>query len=154
MAKLATLIQKRERKVVGDEYDYLRSAKPRVYLSGAMDNVSEEERKAWRRVTGELLSHHNIQAVNPYDFEPSNPKVLVRTDLHEVLRCQGMIINASQDVEVWGTPMEVLWAHMHRVINIAFVGELEPSPWLSYHAKVVPTLEQAVEVMAWEIRQL
>jgi len=139
---------------VGDEYDYLRSAKPRVYLSGAMDNVSEEEGKAWRRVTDELLSHHDIQAVNPYDFEPSDPKVLVRRDLHEILRCQGMIINASQDVKVWGTPMEVLWAHMHRVTNIAFVYDREPSPWLLHHAKVVKTLDQAVECVAWEIRQL
>ncbi len=139
---------------MSDEYDYLRSIKPRVYLSGPMDDVSEEEGKAWRRVAGELLSHHDIQAVNPYDFEASNPKALVMTELRELLRCQGMIINASQEVKSWGTPMETIWAYMHRVISVAFVKDTHPSPWLMYHSGVVKTLDQAVERVAWHIRQL
>jgi len=141
---------------VNDEYVYLEGVRPSVYLSGPMDYVSEEEGKNWRiRATG-LLYKHDIKAVDPYDFEKEVclPDLLVKADLHWILRSQGMIINASQDVRSWGTPMETIWAHMHRVINIAFVGDLYPSPWLSCHAKVVPTLEQAVEVVAWEIRQL
>ncbi len=141
---------------MGDEYDYLRSVKPRVYLSGPMDDVSEDEGKAWRRVAGELLSHHDIQAVNPYDFEKEVciPELLVKTDLSWIPRCQGMIVNASQDARSWGTPMEVIWAHMHRVISVAFVKDTRPSPWLIYHSGVVKTLDQAVERVAWHIRQL
>ncbi len=139
---------------MGDEYEYLESVKPRVYLSGPMDNVRSEVGRNWRiRVTG-LLNRHDIQAVDPYDFEPADPKILVRTDLQKILPCQGMIINASQEVETWGTPMETMWAHMHRLINIAFIQSSRPSPWLSYHSSIVKTLDQAVERMVWEIHRL
>ena len=139
-----------------NEYTYLESTQPRVYLSGPMDCVSEKEGRGWRKKAKVLLSEHEIRTIDPYDFEQevTIPKLLVKTDLSWILRSSGMIINASQDVVVWGSPMETLWAHMHRVINIAFVGDFSPSPWLSYHAKVVQTLEQAVECVAWEIRQL
>ncbi len=137
-----------------DEYDYLRSVKPRVYLSGPMDCVSVEEGRNWRiRATG-LLNKYDIKVVDPYDFDPPDLKVLVKTGLHEILRCQGMIVNASQDARSWGTPMEVIWAHMHRVITVAFVEDTRPSPWLIYHSGVVKTLDQAVERVAWHIRQL
>ena len=139
-----------------NEYTYLESVQPCVYLSGAMDNVSEEEGQGWREQAKVLLAEHEIQAVDPYDFEENvnNPKLLVKRDLHWILRSEGMIINASQDVVTWGTPMETLWAHIHRVVSEAFVEERSPSPWLSAHARIVQTLDQAVEVVAWEIRQL
>ncbi len=141
---------------MSDEYDYLRAIKPRVYLSGPMDDMSEEEGRNWRiRATG-LLSKHDIKAVDPYDLEKEGCLIdlLVKTDLSWILRCQGMIVNASQDARSWGTPMEVIWAHMHRVISVAFVEDTRPSPWLIYHSGVVKTLDQAVERVAWHIRQL
>ncbi len=139
-----------------NEYTYLESVQPRVYLSGPMDHVSEEEGRRWREKAKVLLAKHEIKAVDPYDFEQeiTTPALLVKADLHWIIRSSGMIINASQDVRSWGTPMETLWAHMHRVINIAFVEECKPSPWLLAHSKVVKTLDQAVECVAWEIRQL
>lgn len=141
---------------MSDEYTYLESVQPRVYLSGPIDNVSEEEGHGWREAAKILLAKHEIQAVDPYDFEKevTIPALLVKADLRWILRSEGMIINASQDVVTWGTPMETIWAHMHRVITVAFVGTCKPSPWLAAHAKIVRTLNQAVEVVAWEIRQL
>ena len=138
------------------DYNYLESLQPLVYLSGPMEHVSEEESRGWRKKAKELLVEYDLEGVDPYDFKQDSwsPKLLVKTDLYWVLRSQGMIINASQEVITWGTPMEVIWAHMHRTANIAFVGELNASPWLAAHARIVRTLEQAVEVMAWEIRQL
>ncbi len=139
-----------------DGYAYLRTVKPRVYLSGPMDDVSEDEGRNWRGMATALLDEHDIKVVDPYDFEKEVciPELLVKTDLGWILRCQGMIINASQGVETWGTPMEVLWAHIHRVITVAFVQDTRPSPWLMYHSGVVKTLDQAVERVAWHIRQL
>lgn len=156
MERHVTLILKLEGRVVNDEYTYLESVQPYVYLSGPMDRISEKEGRGWREKAKTLLTTHNLKAVDPYDFKKStdDPKLLVKTDLHWILRSSGMIINASQNVVVWGSPMETLWAHMHRVINIAFVGDLHPSPWLSAHSKVVQTLDQAVECVAWEIHRL
>jgi len=141
---------------MSDEYNYLESIKPLVYLSGPMDNVSEVLGQGWRKAAKGLLSKHGLRAIDPYDFEEEVciPELLVKTDLRWIFRCQGMIINASQDVKSWGTPMETIWAHMHRVINVAFVEDSRPSPWLMAHSKVVKTLDQAVECVAWEIRQL
>ena len=141
---------------MSDEYSYLGSLQPLVYLSGPMEHVSEEEGRGWREEAKVLLASHDLEAIDPYDFEQESsiPKLLVKADLYWILRSQGMIINASQDVVTWGTPMEVIWAHMHRTISVAFVGDLNASPWLTAHARIVPTLEQAVEVMVWEIRQL
>ena len=121
-----------------------------------MDCVSEEEGREWREKAKTLLTAHELKVADPYDFENNvnDPKLLVKTDLFWILRSSGMIINASQNVVVWGSPMETLWAHIHRVINIAFVEECKPSPWLLAHSKVVQTLDQAVECVAWEIRQL
>lgn len=159
MERHVTLIRRQERKTVEDDYTYLENLQPLVYLSGPMEHVSEEEGRGWREEATTLLAGHEIESVNPYDVprfdrEETSPKLLVKADLHWILRSQGMIINASQDIVTWGTPMEVIWAHMHRTVNVAFVGELIASPWLAAHARIVPTLEQAVEVMAWEIRQL
>ena len=141
-----------------DEYDYLAGIKPRIYLAGPMENVNEEEGNAWRQEVTLLLAKQDLQAINPYylEQERNRPKFLVKTDLRAILHCEGMIINASQDVVTWGTPMEVLWAHMHRVINVAFTGSIHshPSPWLLNHAEIVSTPEQAVEVMAWKIQRL
>lgn len=139
-----------------DHHIYLESIQPLVYLSGPMDCVSEEEGRRWREEAKELLAAHELKAIDPYDLEQevTIPNLLVKTDLCWILRSSGMIINASQNVVVWGSPMETLWAHMHRVINIAFVEECKPSPWLSAHSKVVQTLDQAVECVAWEIHRL
>ena len=139
-----------------DEYTHLKNTQPLVYLSGPMDHVSEEEGRGWREAAKILLAKHEIKAVDPYDFEQevTVPTLLVKADLHWILRSQGMITNASQDAVTWGTPMETIWAHLHRVINVAFIGTCPPSPWLAAHARTVLTLNQAVEVVAWEIRQL
>ncbi len=156
MVNRVTLIQKLGRRIVNDDETYLANVKPHVYLSGPMENVSEKGGREWREEAKLLLTSHDLEAFDPYDFEQEAtiPRLLVRTDFRCILASEGMLINASQNVVVWGSPMEVLWASMHKVINIAFVGDRTPSPWLSAHSKVVLTLNQAVECMAWEIRQL
>jgi len=123
---------------------------PKVYLSGPMDHVSEDEGRGWRIEAKIKLESHSIQVFDPYDFEQDidNPPALVKTDLSFILQSHGMLINASQNVTVWGSPMETLWARMHGIINIAFIGDLHPSPWLSAHATVVHDLDQATERMA------
>ena len=129
---------------------------PRVYLSGPMDNVNEEEGKAWRNDAKGLLGEHGIIAFDPYDFEQdiNDPKLLIKTDFSYIIQCHGMLINASQNVVTWGTPMEVLWAHQNGIINVAFTGTLHPSPWLSAHSSLTQTLDQAVEIMAWKLSRL
>ncbi len=129
---------------------------PKVYLSGPMDHVSEEEGKGWREVAKELLSSRGITVFDPYDFEQDKdtPELLVKTDLSYIIQCHGMLINASQNVTVWGSPMEVLWAWQNGIINVAFTETLHPSPWLSAHSAITQTLNQAVEVMTWRLSRL
>ncbi len=129
---------------------------PKVYLSGPMDHVDEEEGKGWRERAKELLSDHGITVFDPYDFEQDvdTPKLLVKADLTHIIQSHGMIINASQDVIVWGSPMETLWAWQNGIMNVAFTGTLHASPWLSAHASIVATLDQAVENIAWKLSRL
>ncbi len=129
---------------------------PKVYLSGPMDHVSEEEGKGWRETAKELLSSRGITVFDPYDFEQDTdtPKLLIKTDLSYIIQSHGMLINASQNVTVWGSPMEVLWAWQNGIINVAFTGTLSTSPWLSAHSAVTQTLDQAVEVMTWRLSRL
>lgn len=129
---------------------------PKVYLSGPMDHVSAEEGKGWREIAKGLLADHGITTLDPYDFEQDSgdPKLLIKTDLIQIIQSHGMLINASQSVTVWGSPMEVLWAWQNGIINVAFTGELRVSPWLSTHSAITQTLEQAVEVISWRLSRL
>ncbi len=129
---------------------------PNVYLSDPMDNVDESEGKGWRETATEFFALHSISTFNPYDFEENvnNPPALVKTDIIYMAKSHGMLINASQPVVVWGSPMEVLWGAQHGLINIAFTGDLKVSPWLSAHSIITTTLEQAMEQMVWKLSRL
>lgn len=129
---------------------------PKVYLSGPMDHVSEEEGKGWKGRAKELLNEHGITVFDPYDFEQdvSNPKLLIKTDLSHIIQSHGMLINASQNAIVWGSPMEVLWAYQNDIINVAFTGTARVSPWLSFYSTTTKTLDQAVENLAWQLSRL
>lgn len=128
----------------------------KIYLSGAMDDVTEEEGKSWRRDAAVLLAHWDIEALNPYAFElkKATPADLVRQDLIRILSCQGVLANASQDVRMWGTPMEVFFAWTHHIPVVAFTGGTPVSPWLSTHADTTRTLKSAVETIRWQTIRL
>ena len=128
----------------------------KIYLSGPMDEVSDAEGRGWRGQAKIALDEFEMEGVNPYDFEQERaiPTALVRADLRHILSCNGMIVNASQHVCTWGTPMEVLWAHMHHLLIVAFTGGAPISPWLSAHAHTIPTLEKAVEIIRWQTIRL
>lgn len=129
---------------------------PNVYLSGPMDHVSDEDGKGWRDIAKELFSPYGVTTFNPYDFEEdtNNPKALVKTDLIYIAQSHGMLINASQNVIVWGSPMEVVLSYRAGLINVAFTGNLRISPWLAAHSATTITLEQAVDQMIWKLSRL
>lgn len=129
---------------------------PKVYLSGPMDHVSKEVGRAWRDRAKELFLEHGIEVFDPYDFEREvdNPNLLIKTDLTYIIQSHGMLINASQNVITWGTPMEVFWACQNGIVNVAFTGDHRVSPWLRAHSTIATTLDQAVEVMAWKLSRL
>ncbi len=128
----------------------------KIYLSGAMDDVTEVEGQSWRKDAAVLLAHWDIEALDPYTFElkGAKPDDLVRKDLIRILSCQGMIANASQDVRMWGTPMEIFFAWTHNIPVVAFTGATPISPWLLAHADTTETLESAVETIRWQTIRL
>ena len=128
----------------------------KIYLSGPMDAFKADEGKVWREHAKIHLAKWDIEAVNPYTFEQENarPTDLVREDLQHILSCQGLIANVSQDVRMVGTPMEILWAHMHHIPVVAFTGAISISPWLAAHAHVVDDLKTAVEILRWQTIRL
>ncbi len=128
----------------------------KIYLSGPMDDVSEEEGRHWRERAKIALAEFEMEGVDPYDFEQKKaiPTALVRTDLQNILTCKGMITNASQHVCTWGTPMEVLWSHMYHIPVVAFTGNERISPWLAAHAHTVMSLDKAVETIRWQVIRL
>lgn len=119
-----------------------------VYLSGPMENVSDEDGKGWRNEAISLLIYNGVQGIDPYNFgmQGRSDEAIIREDLYSLSTHQGMITNASQNVPMWGTPMEVYFAWQNHIPTVAFLGNANSSPWLRYHTTaVVGTLEEAVE---------
>jgi hypothetical protein len=129
---------------------------PNVYLSGPMDDVSDGEGRGWREEAKELLQEHGVRVFDPYDFEENvnDPKQLVKTDLIHIAQSHGMLINASQNAVVWGSPMEVIISWRSGLINVAFTGDRRVSPWLSAHSTITTTLENAVDNITWQLSRL
>lgn len=109
---------------------------PTVYLSGAMDLVSESYARAWRDQAKELIREHTqLEPVDPMDYEndSADDAEIVNRDRTLVMRSRVVLVDGRQPG--WGTAMEVLIAHRQAVPVIVWgVTRAQAPKWLRFHA--------------------
>jgi nucleoside 2-deoxyribosyltransferase len=130
----------------------------RIYLAGAMKHA-DGNGTAWREyVVDAYDGRDGVEVVDPADLGGSveaqlTDERVVQRDLDLIDTCDGMLVQWDPTVPTVGTPMEVFYAV--RECDIPVVAVVDPdqrerhglSPWLTHHAAVVPTVEEAVETL-------
>lgn len=113
----------------------------KLYLCGPMDGCTQQQAEEWRLRSEIMLSPY-------YDILTPMVRDLFRDgyvrDIHEPLIVEGdkNDIDACDVVlaHLWkpsfGSPMEIIYAHMMNKLVISVVPEPIPlSPWVTYHSK-------------------
>ena len=121
----------------------------KVYLAGPIADCTDEECKGWRERAKKLLKGCHCLDPVERDFrgdEPGKEHEIVDGDLSDIRKSDVVLVSATPRTKgaSWGTPMEVVYAKVKmgkRVV--AFGAGPRPSPWLTYHAEVFGTLEDA-----------
>lgn len=121
----------------------------RVYLAGAMHQSRDPS--SWRDAFTTSVKPLGWEVVNPIKLELNlmDPMIIVRTDLGELLKCDALLARCHEPS--WGTPMEVMFAFLHRVPVVTWVPCLDDpvSPWLIYHSHAfVETEMQAIVALS------
>lgn len=113
----------------------------RIYLAGAMSDISFEESNIWRDTTmdyfNKLECNYNIKSINPNDYynflinAHTTEKEIVRFDLHKVRTCDLVMVNLNG--KSIGTAMELQHAMDHGIPIIGYKDDCEfLHPWLDY----------------------
>lgn len=121
----------------------------KVYLAGPINGCSDAEARGWRNDAKRLRP--DIEWVDPMvrDYrgnEAQNADAIVSGDLSDIASCDVVLVNAER--ATWGTAMELRAAAAeYRKPAVAFCSANRPSPWLLVHARVVPTLAEALALL-------
>jgi nucleoside 2-deoxyribosyltransferase len=123
--------------------------KPRIYLAGGINGLSDEEVFGWRRYATAILDDlYVILDPSERDFrgiEATNVTEIVRGDLSEIGTADLLLVRAERPS--WGTAMEVHYAHEHNIPVVVFGAGERPSPWLVYHSESQhETIYEAIDV--------
>ena len=120
------------------------SDKLKVFLSGGMSNIPEEDSKKWRRLFKEIRYINNPAApisqrcifLNPTKlYKPSKPynqtyeKEAMEYDLYCVRQADIIIVNFNSLSSI-GTAQEVMYAHM---LNKPIIGMIEGNKYDQLH---------------------
>jgi len=122
-----------------------------VYLCGPIKDLSLKEASDWRQKARlDLIDYDCLDPMrrNFKDHELQSRNEIVQLDKADIIEADILLVNATKPS--WGTAMEVMFAHIHHKVIIAFAGldcgMKTLSPWLAYHAtRVFISMEDAVE---------
>lgn len=112
------------------------SRKPRIYLAGGINGLSDDEALTWRRAARAALEPL-YDVLDPMDRdyrgqEAQNVEKIVMSDLADINTCDVILVRAERPS--WGTGMEIPHAFNNRKLVIIFGAGDRPSPWLVYHS--------------------
>lgn len=117
-----------------------------TYLAGPINGCTDDEAKNWREVVKAALGDKNCLDPMRRDYrgiEDKSVNEIVNGDLADIDASDAMLANCWQ--VSWGTAMEIRYAATH---DIPVIAVLPPgsrvSPWLSYHATVTFSLDDAL----------
>jgi len=126
--------------------------KTKIYLGGAIKDLSLQEASEWRKKASEILEldGFGFKCLDPLrrnfrDCEFQSQNEIVQLDKSDVINADILLVNATK--ASWGTAMEVIFAFEHHKIIVAFTGDdfENSNPWLAFHAtRVTKTLDEAI----------
>lgn len=122
----------------------------KVYLSGGIFGLSEEQAMGWRKVARIILENHGFEVIDPmrrhyrvYNYDIANE--IVQLDKKDILESDIVLVKAT--AASWGTVCELMYASMNNKIIVAYTEKdnaVNFNPWLFHHStKIVAELEQA-----------
>lgn len=120
-----------------------------VYLAGPINGTSDQEAYGWRDLVRGYGLDVTIFDPMVRDYrgkEHESISVIVEGDKADIDQCDVVLAYCWQPS--YGTAMELLyaWERGKRVIAVVPTGQ-PVSPWVAYHAEVVSTIEQALELI-------
>jgi nucleoside 2-deoxyribosyltransferase len=136
--------------------------KTKVYLAGAVSDVSHEEANTWRKKAKHLLDVFNIFSINPVDFYSANSDPLTHTDkeimdfdLAACLASDIILVNLDFPDSI-GTAIEAFFSYrIEKKPVIGFGNNLNVHPWLKEClSKRCSTMEEAIEYIASYYKQI
>ena len=122
-----------------------------VYLCGPINGCSDDEANGWRNQARRLLHGHELIDPMGRDYrgkEAENVEDIVDGDIADIEASEVVVAYCARPS--WGTAMEIHAAHSMGIPVIAVVPDGPVSPWLAYHAEVVPTLQVAASAVLRE----
>lgn len=127
--------------------------RPWVYLAGPINGCTDDESVNWRETAKTRLGV-DVDCLDPMrrdyrGIEGDFFTELVETDKNDISSSSYVIANCWKPS--FGTAMEILYAHSFSKPVVVVVPSLtHVSPWLSYHATVVDSLDAAIAtVQTW-----
>ena len=127
-----------------------------VYLSGPMDNCTDEELHGWRDRSKEFLYPHFT--IDPARRDYRTPdgtisdKELVEIDKVDIQDSNGVLVHfipPAQGSFMTGTTMEIIYAHsLSKLVVTVVPPDFFVSPWIKYHSSYVVTdLKEGCDIM-------
>jgi nucleoside 2-deoxyribosyltransferase len=121
----------------------------RVYLCGPIAGCTDDEATNWRELVKAALGEEACIDPMRRDYrgrEDANVSEIVLGDEADIRDCDVVLANCWH--VSWGTAMEIFYAASIDKPVIAVVAPgTRVSPWLSYHARVVPSLDAALDLV-------
>ena len=117
-----------------------------TYLSGPIDNCSNEEKNDWRT----YVKSQGIEYIDPmdtvrkYNLTIDDVEFIVQQDKKDIDSC-GLILVNPWKISA-GTMMEIMYAYMMDKYIITVHSDIKSlSPWIKYHSnKIFKTVPEAV----------
>ena len=115
----------------------------KIYLCGAIFNVSSKKANKWRQEAMKKLP--NFECLNPLDkkYGECSAKDIVNFDKLGITNADIVLVNAS--APSWGTAMEILLAYQLHKIIVVFTKDKKISPWVLFHSSIITeSLDDAI----------
>lgn len=127
----------------------------RVFLSGAIEDVTSNFKHTWRDTATTLLEQRGFKAVNPMDYaleeEACEPKEIVDKNLFLQKSCDIILVEYTILHRAYvGTDFEMTWAHLNNQPVIVWAHkDLQHRIYLKFLAtKLADSLDEAIEYIS------
>jgi|688.fasta_scaffold169006_5 nucleoside 2-deoxyribosyltransferase len=136
------------------------TVKEATYLAGAMEGVSEEDMKAWRKQATDYLDLRGIITLDPTrrmgfhttEMDVNNANRILKMDLQDIAHSRVVLADLRNSVpgKKWGTVMEIAFAQTkHKIIVVVMDKDQFEHPFIrAYATEIHHTLEDALEAVS------